>query len=181
MMMKIIGILVGFLVVLSACSSKKDSNELPADWKKYGTANFEISFPKNWKLNEKPQAGVLFNILAPLDTKTDDFRENINYITQDLTGKSMDLSAFIDLSLNQIKPIIAKGTTLESDLKNGPNGTYQRLRYEFKVTTFSLVVTQYIWVNKNTSHILTFTAEKDALPAYESISEQLLDSFHLKN
>ena len=70
MMMKIIGILVGFLVVLSACSSKKDSNELPADWKKYGTANFEISFPKNWKINEKPQAGVLFNILAPLDTKT---------------------------------------------------------------------------------------------------------------
>ena len=179
--MKIIGILVGFLVVLSACSSKKDSNELPADWKKYGSANFEISFPKNWKLNEKPQAGVLFNILAPLDTKTDDFRENINYLTQDLSGSTMDLKQFVDLSLKQIQPVIAKGTSIESEQKKGESGVYQRLRYEFKVTTFSLVVTQYIWVNKNTSHILTFTAEKDALPAYESISEQLLDSFHLKN
>ncbi|MFA9211386.1 MAG: hypothetical protein ACEQR5_06130 [Moraxellaceae bacterium] len=178
--MKIIGILVGFLVVLSACSSKKDSNELPADWKKYGTANFEISFPKNWKLNEKPQAGVLFNILAPLDTKTDDFRENINYLTQDLSGSPMDLKQFIDLSLKQIQPVIAKGTTVESEQKNGKSGAYQRLRYQFKVTSYTLVVTQYIWVKGNKSHILTFTAEKDALPAYESISEQLLDSFHLK-
>lgn len=181
MMMKIIGILVGFLVVLSACSSKKDSNELPADWKKYSTANFEISFPKNWKLNEKPQAGVLFNILAPLDTKTDDFRENINYLTQDLSGSPMDLKQFIDLSLKQIQPVIAKGTTVESEQKNGKSGAYQRLRYQFKVTSYTLVVTQYIWVKGNNSHILTFTAEKDALPAYESISEQLLDSFHLKN
>lgn len=181
MMMKIIGILVGFLVVLSACSSKKDSNELPADWKKYGTANFEISFPKNWKLNEKPQAGVLFNILAPLDTKTDDFRENINYLTQDLSGSPMDLKQFIDLSLKQIQPVIAKGTTVESEQKNGKSGAYQRLRYQFKVTSYTLVVTQYIWVKGNNSHILTFTSEKDALPAYESISEQLLDSFHLKN
>lgn len=179
--MKIIGILVGFLVVLSACSSKKDSNELPADWKKYSTNKVSISFPKNWKLNEQPQEGVQFNILAPIDGKNDDFRENINYITQNLTGKSMDLTAFVDLSLNQIKPIIAKGTTLESELKNGPEGPFQRLRYEFKVTTFSLVVTQYVWVTNNTSHILTFTAEKDALPAYESISEQLLNSFHFKN
>lgn len=180
MTMKIIGILAGLLIVLSACSSKKDTNELPADWKKYSTANFEISFPKNWKFNEKPQAGVLFNILAPLDTKTDDFRENINYLTQDLSGSPMNLNQFIDLSLKQIQPVIAKGTTLESDLKNGSNGTYQRLRYQFKVTTYTLVVTQYIWVKGNTSHILTFTAEKDGLPAYESISEQLLNSFHFK-
>lgn len=180
--MRILGIITGIMVLLSACSSPKNEvNEVPSDWKKYSTNKVSISFPKNWKLNEQPQEGVQFNILAPIDGKNDDFRENINYITQNLTGKSMDLTAFVDLSLNQIKPIIAKGTTLESELKNGPEGPFQRLRYEFKVTTFSLVVTQYVWVTNNTSHILTFTAEKDALPAYESISEQLLNSFHFKN
>ena len=120
-------------------------NEVPSDWKKYSTNKVSISFPKNWKLNEQPQEGVQFNILAPIDGKNDDFRENINYITQNLTGKSMDLTAFVDLSLNQIKPIIAKGTTLESELKNeikynNPDGlmalkyiTTMHLRYSLNI------------------------------------------------
>lgn len=180
--MKILGIITGTIFLLSACSSpKNEANEVPADWKTYSTGNVSISFPKNWKLNENPQKGVLFNILAPIDTKRDNFRENANYITQNLIDKKIDLDSLIELSIKQIQPIIAKGTKLESELKNGPDGLYQRLRYEFKVTTFNLVVTQYIWVKNKTSHILTFTAEKDALSAYESLSEQLLDSFRFKN
>uniref|UniRef100_UPI00404A1285 hypothetical protein n=1 Tax=Fluviicola sp. TaxID=1917219 RepID=UPI00404A1285 len=85
--MKILGIITGIMVLLSACSSPKNEvNEVPSDWKKYSTNKVSISFPKNWKLNEQPQEGVQFNILAPIDGKNDDFRENINYITQNLTG-----------------------------------------------------------------------------------------------
>lgn len=167
-----------FFQACQSSSSGEDSGT--SDWNEYSTGVFSIRYPKTWKLNEQPQEGVSFNILAPLDTEKDDFRENINLISQDLSAKPTTLNELIALSEQQIKGMGTNAELLRSErIKQGRN-EYHLLYYHFNQGNFQMALEQHIWVRKNTSYILTFTSEAEAYVQYREVSQKILNAFRFK-
>jgi hypothetical protein len=167
---------VGFF----SCSENASNKETPNNWKHYGTRQFSIDFPQDWKLNETPQSGVLFNIMAPIDTEKDDFRENVNLITQDLTDQPMDLNAFVQLSEKQINSMGKIASLISSKRIKTAKGTYHSLYYNYKPSPFQLTIEQHIWIKESKAYILTFTGEQEGYVQYREISQQILNSFVFK-
>lgn len=170
---------LSLIVVLGlfSCSENLTQTTTPKDWKHYGTRTFSIEYPANWKLNENPQAGVLFNILAPTDTEKDDFRENVNLITQDLSNQPMTLNEFVQLSEKQINAMGNIAILLSSKRIKTDKGEFHKLYYNYKPTPFQLTIEQFIWIKNGKAYILTFTAEMEAYVKYREMSQQILNSF----
>lgn len=140
-------------------------------------AQYEISYPENWKLDQSGSRGTTFILYVPSPGEEVAFKDNINLMIQDLTGYDMDLQGFTDLSLTQLKQMI-KGVELTSnDLKNDGTHNYQRLIFSTSQMGLDLKFEQRYWVIGKNAYVLTATyLEKDA--AYqEPAIEQVFDTF----
>ena len=105
--------ILSFVLLLSlfACGQastkqNEDTKEPQADagWKSFSQANYSIKYPATWELNQSGQMGTAFILFTPKESEKDDFRENINLLTQDLSGRNIDLSKYTEISESQIKP-----------------------------------------------------------------------------
>jgi uncharacterized lipoprotein YehR (DUF1307 family) len=109
------------LLVLSmvACGqpTKEESTkkqETNKDWNTFAQANYSISYPSAWELNQSGEMGTSFILFFPKESEQDKFRENVNLLTQDLTGKNINLDNYTQISEEQIKTMATNSVLIES-------------------------------------------------------------------
>ena len=72
-------------------------------WKTLEQDNYTIQYPADWDLNQDPTAASKFALLSPRESKKDQFMENVNLATEDLTGKGdIDLAYYASASQEQL-------------------------------------------------------------------------------
>jgi len=151
------------------------------DWKTLNNSEFSINYPKNWELNSSGQMGTRFIIFSQLTDKNDQFKENVNLIIQDLTGYDFDLNKYVELSENQIKTMITESNILINERITKNKKEYQKIIYTGRQGVYDLKFIQYYWLENNKAYVLTFTAEVNEFTKFKKTSENILNSFKLKN
>lgn len=159
--------------------NSQSSNKIDG-WKTLNEKKYSIQYPSSWELNHSGQMSTSFILFSPLENKNDQFRENINLLIQDLSGKNIDLDKYTEISEGQIKSMTKNSVIIESKrIKNGKD-QYQKLIYMCDQGVFHLKFIQYYWVQKDNAYVLTFTCEQNKFMAFKELGENILKSFVLK-
>jgi len=96
-------------------SENKEESPTPTEWKSLTNEKFEIQYPSDWVVDQSGQMGISFFLFSPLSDESDNFKENVNLLIQDLAGYDLTLDGFVDLSENQIKTLATDGEIILSD------------------------------------------------------------------
>jgi hypothetical protein len=174
-----------FFFILSASVTLAQTKHLTVDpvsneWKSYSQSDYSIQYPSNWELSQDIQIGVSFILFAPLESKQDKFRENVNLLIQELSGKNIDLDKYTGISESQIKTMMPNSHLLESTRIKKAAQEYQKLIYAGDQGAFHLKFEQYYWVIKDKAYVLTFTTEQNKFDHFKAEGEKILNSFRLK-
>lgn len=150
------------------------------DWETFSDSNCEIQYPSDWEESTSGEYGTTFILYSPNEGPSDKFRENINFMIQDLQGQIKDLDAYVELSESQVETIVKNGEMITSKRENNKNGEHHKMIYYGTQGDMNLRFEQYFWVKDDKAYLLTFTSEKDAFKRIEKVSKKIVASFRLK-
>ena len=180
-------IVIAFLVLsMMACGQSTKVEEAPKEnlnknWNTFTQANYSVSYPSVWELNQSGDMGTSFIIFSPKESEQDNFRENVNLLIQDLTGKNIDLDKYTQISEGQIKTLAVNSTIVESkDLASGEM-KYHKMVYTSDQGSFHLKYEQYYWVLSEIAYVLTFTTEQSTFNTFKETGEKIMNSFKFQN
>lgn len=178
-----VALCVAFISVNGFSQTKpkpSSKSQLDSRWVKHQSDWFSIEYPETWELNTAGLAGAEFFLFAPLSSKTDRFRENVNLLVQDLAGMGLNLDSYTELSETQVKTLFEDSKILLSERIQGKLGEHHRIIYSGTQGEFNLKFEQYYLIKDDKAIILTLTCEETEFNKYKESGERLLDSFKLK-
>ncbi|WP_107039769.1 hypothetical protein [Brumimicrobium mesophilum] len=149
------------------------------EWKTLDKEGFSIDYPESWVLNEAGTMGTIFILFSPLSDEKDEFRENINLVTEDISAYDIDMDQYIEISTSQLKKYINNGKVIESERIDNGDLTFHKLIFSGEQGQFDLIFEVYTFLLDGTAYVLTFTTEKDQFKEFKEVGEQILDSFLL--
>ena len=150
------------------------------NWKTFEGSNYSIQYPPDWELNQSGLMNTSFILFSPLESSDDKFRENVNLLIQDLSGKKIDLNKFTEISTEQVKTMILNSHIIENKRIKNNAGEYHKMHYSGDQGAFHLEFEQYYWVFKDKAYVLTFTCEQTKFTKFKEMAENILNSFAFK-
>lgn len=132
-----------------------------------------MKYPGQWELNQSGISGTNFILFAPAQSAT--FRDNLNFIIQDLKGQNIDLNKFAEISVQQ-KQYITNSKILQSET----DGPKHKIVYTGSQGQLNLKWKQYYWVKNEKACILTFTADQLSFDKQVEDVNSIMDSFKIK-
>lgn len=171
-----------FGMVACGQSTKADDKkqETEKGWNTFSQANYSITYPSTWNLNQSGEMGTSFILFSPQATQNK-FRENINLLIQDLSGKNIDLNKYTQISEEQIKTLATNSVLIESKDVTSKSIKYHKIIYTSDQGIYHLKFEQYYWVLDEKAYILTFTTEQVKFDAVKETGEKIMNSFILNN
>jgi len=157
-----------------------DKTEDSLVWKSLSEDKYEISYPSDWDVDTSGRMGTNFFLFSPLSSQTDQFKENVNLIIQDLTGYNLTLDQYVEISEKQLETMIPDGKIYSNERIKNDQSEYQKIIYSGKQGAFDLKFEQFYWVIRDNAFVLTLTCEKDQFDGYQEIGEKILNSFEIK-
>ena len=173
-------LLILFLLNTSAIyaqTSTKPSPFTTSKWKKFATKSNTIQYPDQWDLDTSKQFGTSFILFSPLEGPKDQFKENVNMISQNISGQAIDLKQITEMSMDQLKKMITNPVVIESKKVKEGNREYQRLIYTGDQGSYHLKWEQYYMIIGDNAYVLTMTCEQTKFPLYQAMGEKILNSF----
>jgi hypothetical protein len=131
-------------------------------------------------LNQTGAMGTSFILASNRTSKSDDFKENVSLIIQDLAGMNMDLDNYISLTEAQLKKFLTNPLILKNKRISNAHDTYHELAYSADQGSFKLYIEQNIRIKNDSAYLLTLTIEQEALDSFINIGEKIIHSFKLK-
>jgi serine/threonine-protein kinase len=150
------------------------------EWKSMNGDGYEIQYPANWDIDKSGQMGMRFILLSEQASPQDKFRENVNLLTQNLTGLNIDMNAFVKISEDQVKAMFKGGKIYESKRVKNHGKSFHKLLYSGSQGSFVFKIQQYYWVENEKAYVLTFTCEAAAFDSYIETGDKIMNSFVLK-
>ena len=149
------------------------------EWNTLNKEEYSIQYPNNWELNESGQMGTSFVLLSPLSNESDQFKENVNLLIQDLRGYDLNLDKYVEISENQTQTMITDGNIIESKRITSGALNYHKVIYTGKQGIYNLKSEQYFWLVNDKAFVLTLICEVNQFDDYKATGEKILNSFKL--
>lgn len=138
-----------------------------------------IDYPSNWQIVEDLM-GSIVAFFTPLEDASDNYRENVNVVVQDLKDSPMTLEEYSEFSVNQLKEEINALKIIEplssATLSNFPahkivyNGVLEKIKLKY----------MQIWaIKSNIAYLVTYIAENNHFKDYINIIKQIVNSFEI--
>ncbi len=172
--------LLSFLMILGSSIYCVAQNTAANNWSIIEDTQYAIEYPNEWKIDRSGQSGSRFILFSKPTSTVDTFRENVNLIIQDLTGKNIDLIDFATLSENQIRSQLSPDAISFSQQLQANDLSYHKLIYKGRQGNFDLQFEQYYWVENEKAFVLTLTCEEKEFEKFQQIGEKILNSFRIK-
>jgi len=153
-------------------------NSYAQELKDFNAKDYSVKYPEDWTFDTSGQMNTSFIIFSKLE-QNDTFRENVNLMIQDLSGMSLDLKGYAELSLGQIKSI-KDSKILESKNLKKDALPYHEIVWKGFVTGKKLKFKQLYFVKNNKAYLVTLTCDETAYDRYEKIGTTILNSFIVK-
>ncbi|MEM8523171.1 MAG: leucine-rich repeat domain-containing protein [Bacteroidota bacterium] len=147
---------------------------------KYESDEFVIDYPSNWILDDSGLMNSKLFLFSPLESAEDQFRENVNIMSQDISAYNIDLDMYVKISENEIKTLATNSKILESKRLKKEDREYHKIIYQADQGIFTVQFEQYYLISSNNVIIVTLTCEKEQFQTYQALGEQILNSFEWK-
>jgi hypothetical protein len=151
-----------------------------AGWEVLEEEDYWIQYPKDWELSQNGQMGTKFILFSALENDEDQFRENVNLLTQDLGSNKVDLDQYTEISEKQIKTMLTNCTVYESKRIKNAGGECQKLVYAADQGTFRLKFEQLYWIENDIVYVLTFTCQESSFSSFKEMGEKIMNTFTLR-
>lgn len=178
--------LIGFIclnVILSACSGSKGeetSNIDQSNWKTLSESDYSIKYPADWELEQTGANNTRFFLKSKVSSMSDDFRENINLLNEDLGGVEFSLDEYMNLSMENLHRGMP-GLNITKNEKINKNGReYYLIEYFVSQAGMDLSFEQRFTIENGMVYVMTFSAKKDDLKKFKSVANNIMDSFEIK-
>lgn len=144
------------------------------------TYKYQIQYPDGWTPYQQTSMNILF--LSPQEGPTDQFRENVNVLIQDLSAQQpMSLADFSKLSIDQIKQMAVADTAGQQFREVTFAGQKaQEGICKLPVNGLVIKVKQDWFVLGHFAYIITYTAEPAQFSRYEPMADTVMQSFKLQ-
>jgi len=174
--------LTAFFINMVVCLSAQNTMQavIPNTWKTINENNYTIQYPDSFGLDKTGQMGTTFILLSKQISQQDMFRENVNLMIQDLTGKKIGLDKYVEISEGQIKTMLQSGKIIESNRIKTGNSEFHKILFTGVQGQNKLKFEQYYWVIKERAYVLTLTCEIDQFDKYKDVGEKILNSFKIQ-
>ncbi len=149
------------------------------NWKSFNSPNYSIKYPVDWAIDTAKAMGTTTIIFSPLESDSDQFRENVNVIAQDLTGQNISLGDYVKISERQIKDFMTEGKIYESATFKTGDREYHKIIFSGTQGVFHLKFEQYYFIKNNNAFVVTLTTAADKFDNYKPTGEQIMNSFTL--
>ena len=181
-LIKLFGIAVLFLGLDALGQSPQSTMKTKSSdtWKTFAFNNYSIQYPDSFDLNKSGLMGTCFVLLSKQTSQGDLFRENVNLIIQDLTGKNIGLDKYVAITEGQIKSRMSNGIIIESKRINAGDSEFHKIIYSGTQGQFNLKFEQYYWIIKEKAYVLTLTCELNQFDKYKEVGEKIMNSFRVK-
>lgn len=113
---------------------------------------------------------------SPQSSSSDDFLENLNIVTEDISSQPMTLSEYIDYSIDMEQRYISDYELIESSAFNLSSEPAQRVVFTGKQGIYSLKWMQILFVKNNVVYIITYTAMVDSYSSELETIQQMINS-----
>lgn len=174
--MKIYSLVLSAVLFLTISADAQNE----AKWLTYQDDAYTMQYPNDWQLDQSGTMGAKIILFAPQTSATDQFRENVNLMEQDLSAYDLDLDDFVALSENQVKTAIKNGNLLLSERIKTKKGEYHKLVYSGDMGSQQLKFEQYFWVMGDTAIVLTYTGEINVFATFQDTAERIMNSLKIK-
>ncbi len=135
--------------------------------------HYTIKYPSEWTKSEQ-KGYVAF--LSPLDSASDDFRENVNVMVQDLSANPVDLDQYTSITKSQIEGMEGSSIiSIKDKMVGGLKG--KEVNYNLKYNGRLLRLKAYYTIKGKEAYLLTFTALPESYSRYELVGKDVMDSF----
>lgn len=169
-----------FLLMFICAASAALGQNSPA-WKSLDKPNYSIQYPADWLADDSGQLGTDLFVFSPLSSKEDQFRDNINLVSQSVAEFGVDLKGYVELNFGQLRLLATNFHVISTDkIKEGKNGEYFRMEYQMDQGSFHLHLVQYYWVINGQAYVLTLTCEESEFVKYAPTGTKILDNFTIK-
>ena len=145
----------------------------------FSSKNYQISYPDLWEFDTSKMMGTTFFIFSPLENDSDTFRENVNFVIQDLSGQDINLETYKQISDAQFENLLKKEDIIESTIIKSGQKEYFRASYLMTQGKFRLKITSICYLANKKAYLLTFTSELSKYDSYKETGEKILASFKL--
>ncbi|MEZ4951366.1 MAG: hypothetical protein R2784_18560 [Saprospiraceae bacterium] len=99
------------------------------EWSTLNHDEYSIQYPSDWELNESGMMGTAFIFLSSIEGESDQFRENVNMVIQDLQGEKVTMDQFVELTIQQLQNLINDVNIQYSERVEKNGGEFHRMIY----------------------------------------------------
>jgi len=182
---KLLTLLVLGGVLLSGCVGQEGAEEpqppepeLTKDFLTYEnpTHGIRIKYPKDWTMQEGFM-GTVVVFLSPKADASDVFQENLNVGVEDLSGVSITLDEYTELTIDQMGQFITDFTVIESGKTTLAGNPAYKIVYTGSQAQYSIKWMQIWAIKDDKAYLITYTAETDSFSDFLEIVEAMISSF----
>ncbi len=141
-----------------------------------GSGGFSINAPNGWEKTDTSVMGMRATIIfSPVESISDDFRENVNVITEKTGNKTAE--EYLQLSKVNMKNMLTDMKELDYGTKeiNGHNANW--MRYSHSYMGYPLEVKVYVIIEDKIAYVLTCTCKKGELENWEKQFDDCVATF----
>ncbi len=147
--------------------------------KSYITAEYSISYPESWFLDESRKTSPAILFLSPLTDTADQFSENVNILKQNLKGREIDLSQYKQISEAQFRKYAVNGNMLNSRIEKKGDTERYYMEYLMTLNSNDLHIISICYIKNDMAYLITFTANTKTFKFYQQTGLSMLESFKL--
>ncbi len=165
-------VLVVVLGVVAGCGTHREPGRY------YGDDGFSICFPEAWEQKEGFM-GTTVMATSPMETATDEFRENVNVVLESVP-RGTALPDYFSLSLGNMRKMMTDFEKHEEGEATLDGQPAKWMVYSFRMGEVNLKTLVYFTVRGKRAYVITATASPETFDQYRPKFEEIIETWRFE-
>lgn len=144
------------------------------EMKTFSKDNFSLHYPKDWEVDTSGMMNT--KVILKSKEMKDGFAQNVNVVTQNLTGYNFTLDQFVKVSEDQYKQV-PKAKIIASERIKGEGDEKHSVTVQGSFAGPDITIKQYYFFKKDVAYVVTFSSLTKDYEKSKALGDTILNSF----
>ncbi len=163
-----------------AGDESREKGIVPEGWESVEREDFSIAYPPQWELDMTGDPETEFAVYSELEGETDEFRENVNIVSEILPDRPVSLDEYLEATRSQLEQALVGFEIQEEQEMTDDFGKYRYIVYHANYSDMDLAWKQQFRIVDGKAYVLTYSAERDNYSTFSETADQIFSTFHVK-
>jgi hypothetical protein len=141
-----------------------------------GSGSYSITAPDGWDKTDTLLMGMRATVIfSPVESPGDDFRENINIVTERTGNKTTE--EYLRLSRDNMKNMLTDLKEIDNGTKKINGHTANWIKYSHSYMGYALEVKVYMLIADEIAYVITCTCKKGEMENWETQFDNCVVTF----